>query len=264
MQNITVSLLENIRSKTVIGEVTIENWLTSNQYKEQVLQYRAATAKRERRKLLLELPAVTPRTTYVDSVYGEAKEHNTLCLMKVHHPNYVGEHGLGSMKRQLISSIPEILYCGLAVSGKSLDVLIRVDTPDYDDEFCSIELQFQIAMPGIVVRHCNGDIMVASYDPERYINFDASSVIFGYDLHQERKRCQTRVLRMLEQIKQTRSPLTDGHVHDMGLEIAYAFGAEGKGLFDDFMNRDRDEEYDWHELYAFRMQFFGSILKKAS
>jgi len=247
-----VSLFESIRSKKVIGETTIENWLKPDQHKDEVLKYRSAASGKEKAKILKKLPAITPAATFDECLdHMKVKAYTNLCFVKIHQKKLKRFGDLEKVKYQLAGRIPEIAYCGLSLSGKSLDVLIHVQTHDYLYNEALVKVLFSAGMDGMRVE-CKEltDTMVASYDPHPYINPDAQAMTFGEAFLEVKRQYQANVERLVRQVIESGVCLSEKEEDALSLEIAHVFGSEGRSLFHEFASRNSGGDVcDYEKLY---------------
>lgn len=171
-KNIHVTAYENKFQKNP-KTIRLIDWLTTDKYKERIEALRQCTTVERKQEIKSELPCIVP-----SGICGADKKlavHNGLLSLDVDgkdNPKF-SPHEI----KEFIKQIRNVAYCGYSCSGLGVWALIPIqDTLQHEAHFHA--LKELIKTHGIKIdESCSNPnrLRFASYDPEPYINEDAST-----------------------------------------------------------------------------------------
>ncbi len=166
---------------TVSQTVNLSNWLTSNKYEAQQTKLRTITDKKERDKIKIQLPAITPSALLISREKDLTDKEKLLKYSgfmqididfkdNVHLADY-------NILLQKLPLIKNIAFCGQSVSGTGFFGLVPITQPD---KLALHFLRFNELMKlnfNIILDSSKGgnftDLRIYSYTKDAYFNIDA-------------------------------------------------------------------------------------------
>jgi hypothetical protein len=245
--NPKVSVLENCHSDKVTGETTIENWLKSDQHKDEVLKYRSAASAKEKREILKNLPAITPRATFHENLSPcNVIGYTDMLYVQITNGALWAFRNLEIARCHLVAHMPELISCSLSLSGEDLDLLIHVGglRGSFDSHGKSlVSILFRTRLEICHVRFGDlTDTMIASSDPNPFVNLHARKMTFGSSLSEQKYYCEKRIEGLIEQVISNKISLSAPQQKVLGTELAYVLGDNGRDLYHDLLKAQ--PEYD--------------------
>jgi len=245
-----VSLFRNYRD-TKPRNVSLEKFLSSDKYKDQVCEIRNTENKERRNKLKSGLPAITPSGTFSERSEKGLKKHSGLIQFDIDWADNQHIENFFDLKDEL-ANLRHVAYVALSVSGKGFWGLIPIRFPEaHKEHFRAIEQGF--TRYGIIIdsNPCNvASLRGYSYDPDPYVNPSAEvykhlvrdrsnkETLFRFSqlpdsqefsLNKELKK----VRKCVDQIEKHRIDITANYRDWLyiGFALARSFGEAGRPIF---------------------------------
>jgi len=243
----TVSGFLSCKSPAVHTECSLEEWVLTPEFKDEVMEIRSCRNEAIRKNLKLQLPAITPSGRFDPTRKMEHLiEHSGVICIDIDGKDNTHVKDWGYVKQQ-ITKVPEVAYCGLSVSGNGLYAIIPIENPDLHLEyFIKLEMYFK-EIHNLVIDPSGKDITrlrVISYDPDPIINHNAIPLKTGLKLQEKpvpeirNKREHTTPDRLaffnvLEEVTDEGLDITEGYNNwfQIGCVIANLFSEEGRKYF---------------------------------
>jgi hypothetical protein len=174
--NIEVSCFKNYNTPGNPRNVNLLHWLTSNKYRNEVLQIRSLTDKSQRDKIKSTLPAITPSGIFTQRNQDALQSHSGLIQFDI---DLSEENKLITNWNDLkseISKIQNIAYVGLSVSGKGYWGLIPIpkEPENHKKYFEAInEAFFRMGIKLDPAPKNPASLRGYSFDAEAYFNHEA-------------------------------------------------------------------------------------------
>lgn len=174
-KKILVSLFRKHGENKPYGSINILVWLLREPDCLQIInEIRSTTEKETIRQLKSKLPCVTMSGIFSERNSEKLIEHSGLMCIDIDGKDNPHITDMEKLKCKL-SKLPDMLYCGLSVSGRGVFCLIPIADPNkHRQHFYSIEKDFQEM--GITIDSACKDITrlrYCSYDPKPVININA-------------------------------------------------------------------------------------------
>lgn len=157
-------------------DVNLLSWLTSSKYKNEVLAIRKNEDKKQRDRIKATLPAITPSGIFSERKADGLIKHSGFIQFDI--DNILDVQGT----RKKITSLSEVAYLGLSVSGRGLWGLIPIAEPDHHKQYFEFIQKAFLSM-GIKVDTSCKDVSRLrgySYDPHAYFNHSATTLNKSY------------------------------------------------------------------------------------
>lgn len=179
LQNTNVSLFADLDSEEIIGELNLYKVLTSNYYKEDIVQLRSEKKLASRKTHIQNLPAFTPAGNF-DILYGEKLklvEKNNFLVLYINHSENLEVANFKNLKNEL-KNIINVVACIEQPQGNDLYILFHManneDRPEYitalEAAFKSLGIKVSFSEQGFRSR------CYVTYDTEAYIAKYAKSI----------------------------------------------------------------------------------------
>ena len=169
MKEIYIRFFENKESQNSPKSIGLLDWLTTDEYKNQIEAIRQCESKEESDRLKSKLPCSMPSMR----IDGSHSGFIAIDVDGVNHGDNL-EYTPAELKAK-ISQIVNVAYCGYSCSGKGVWALIPIfDTTKHLEHFKALEVVFQRI--GLTIdSSCKNvnRLRFASYDPEPYLNEQA-------------------------------------------------------------------------------------------
>lgn len=245
-----VSLFKNYRTPTQNSTIDLLGWLTTDAFKDEVLQIRASNSADEIKALKSSLPAITPSGIFSlnRSVESLVAHSGFICvdIDGKENPNITNWEN----QKENFSHLAEIAYSGLSASGNGLFVLVHIEDPKHHaDYFRTLETYFLIGLQIKIDKSCKdvSRLRGASYDPNPYINHEAKALTLKLrepkrnfnnqnPAHFQKGDDAAAIMGILNEIKQQNLDLTQpyGDWFKIGAVIANSMGENGRKVFHEF------------------------------
>jgi len=234
--DVKVSLYKNKEDKAP-KTVILGNILASTKYAALVEKIRSTTDDKHQKELKLKAPAFTP--SCVTEEDGSFTHTGLVCLDidSQHNPDVVNFRDF----KKLVSTIENVAYCSISISGKGYFVLIPVSNPEkHLEHFKSLELDF--ARCGITIDPACKNVnrlRFVSFDEEPYLNLNAKPYTFVYSPVSVANECYSyspcidRVEALILEIEDRLIDITGNYSQwfQIGCALANEFGEAGREFF---------------------------------
>lgn len=248
--------------------VNLLTWLTSEKYKDKVVQIRQIQDEATQKKIKTSLPAVTPSGRFEYRNAEHLIEHSGLLTFDIDLKDNRHITNFQDMRNQL-SYIPNVAYCGLSVRGKGFWGVVPIpqSTPDiHSKRFQALQNDFKEI--GIVIDPSCKDVCrlrIYSFDPDAYFNHNAKlyTKIFipapKKSTRPASSDTRDKVESIISEISSTGIDIT-GTYDDwfaLACSLANEFGESGRGYFHSISK--------YHPEYSVLRtdRMFDAVLKKS-
>jgi len=170
LKDVYIKSFRNKESQKHPMRVSLFDWVTSDSYKDSVLQLRAEPDEARRAQLKSALPCAMPSLLFDGG-------HSGFIALDIDGSNHGSGNDLSPQElKQKVCSIANVAYCGYSASGLGVWALVPIlDGTKHLPQFKALVERF--GQHGLVVDKACSNInrlRFASYDSEPYINEDAS------------------------------------------------------------------------------------------
>lgn len=240
-----VSLFENIYSKEPIQEISLNKFLHTSMFKEQVENYRKSTDEKSRKKIKGNLQCVTPSGTFRQRQELSLIKHSGLLCIDIDFKDNP-KTDMNKAKHIIGEHCPSLYYGGLSLSGKGMFLIFRISTPEYHKQHFEalaylMSQKFSLQVDKSVKSPVN--LRVASYDPNPYYN--PNPVPFPHIMETDKKSSQIirtvaeknqiceSVKKAVSIIQAKKIDITKQYQNwfRIGCALAHEFGEEGRYWF---------------------------------
>ena len=261
---IAVSLFENVFSKESHRKVSLEKFLFSKRYKDEIEEYRRCKDKKLRDKVKKSLPCITPSGTFTERKETRISNHTGLICIDIDSKDNE-EIDLDKSKHIIGEDCPSLYYAGLSIGGEGIFLIFRISEPLYHTQHFNalvnyLEKRFELN----VDKHVKsmGSLRVISYDENPYYNphpapFEhimGTEDRIGYVSRTiaEKDAITKKVQRAVKIIMEKDIDITNGYENwfKIGCALAYEFGEDGREWFqiisshyEEYYHSDCDSQY---------------------
>lgn len=260
---VQVSLYENYTSSVASDTITLEDWLLSDDYKEEILHLRSLTDTEAKKALKKTLPAITPSALIegrrcIENVVG----HSGFICLDIDGKDNPHVKDWEAEKNKL-RDIAEIAYAGLSASGNGIFLMVPIMYPEKHIEHLNaisffLECNFNL----IVDKSCKDIVRLRgiSYDENPIINYNATKLksYIPVDILPKTSITQNKsdvhsLKNIVDNIISQQIDITDNYAEwfKIGCVIANFQGEEGRAMFHDissfsakYSKRECDKQYD--------------------
>lgn len=246
-----VSVFENYFAKKPIGETTLEKWLLTDRFKDEVEAYRNETDPAIKEKMKQRMPCITPAGTFGCRDIESLKQLNGFVSVDIDrkYNDYTDWEGIKELVAQRFDSL---YYAGLSLSGDGVNLIFKMKWHTLHQEFYLALMQHLESIGVNPDKNCRAanKLRCASYDPSPYFNPDAKgfegfcikdfeagtgfmSTKTIYDNPYTEHDCAEKVESCIKTIEYWRIDITDKYQlwFKIGCSFAAEFGEKGRYYF---------------------------------
>lgn len=282
--DIKVSRFENYMTPDNPSEVYLQDWLFSDEFKEEVQLIRSTEDKARRNQLKSFLPAVTPSGTFSRRATNCLLKHSGFTQFDIDAQDNLHITNFPDLKKQL-AKLPEVIYCGLSVSGNGFWGLVRIACPKHHQEHFKA-LREDFFKWGIVIDDKPGNVASLrgySYDEDPYFNPSAKlyrrvwtntkdSNPINQPMMMNERGDDEKVKTCVEMIEKSRIDITVDYSDWFAIGCAFAntYGEAGRSLYHrvsyfhseySALNTDRQYNACLRRNYSYHLGTFFAICK---
>lgn len=248
-----VSVFENYFAKKPIGETTLEKWLLTDRFKDEVEAYRNETDPAIMEKMKQRMPCITPAGRFGCRDIESLKQLNGFACVDIDR-KYNDFTDWEAVKKLVAQNFDSLYYAGLSLSGDGVNLIFKMKSHTLHPEFY-MSLMLHLESIGVSPdKSCRATnkLRCASYDPNSYFNPDAEKFARGmgwmgssaagtgfiqtttiYDNPYTEHHSKTNVESCLKAIGDRGIDITDKYQHwfKIGCSLAREFGEKGRYYF---------------------------------
>lgn len=186
-----ISFYSNVEDN-VGSEISLRDFLFNDQYKEQIESIRSITDDERQKSLKKQLPLATISGTFAPTrKAANLVAHSNLLCIDIDKKDNMGVTWFDDLKYEWCN-LPQILYAAHSVRGEGWFAIFRIAYPDkHKAQFEALRNDFSSS--GLVIDKSCKDVCrmrTISYDPEPYVNEDATLYTKAYAEPKPRYRAQ--------------------------------------------------------------------------
>ena len=242
--DVEVSCFRNYQTPHSPKSITLDKWLISNKYSNEVNRIRNTKCKKERNSLKSLLPAITPSGMFTYRSSDQLVRHSGFLQVDIDFSDNLHISNYDSLKQELIK-IENFAYLGLSVSGNGYWGLVPISQPEkhsaHFDALVKIFKKLGIKIDASCRDFCR--LRGYSSDDSHYLNYNAKPFTelveknkpplrrtiksFSNDSNQSFNYC-------LNEIQRLGIDISSGDYktwYDIGCALANEFGDRGEQYF---------------------------------
>jgi len=173
--NVEISWFNSYMDPKPAGQISLLQWLTSEQYQPTAEAIRMIKDKAERDAKKALLPAITPSGTFSHRSDQSMLEHSGFICLDIDRKDNPHLANFFELKSELCK-IKQVAYCGLSVSGEGYYVLIPIAFPEKHQMHFQALLQLFTQFNIRLDQKCGNLSRLRGYswDPKAYFNHHAT------------------------------------------------------------------------------------------